>query len=283
MGDSDSISFAYEIENLNPPKSTSTPEIGEGTVKVNISRTLRTVWGLDHVGLEKVLGSYAKDHLVSKVESSSDSDLEEIQLSTYNAPNNPPFDPSQLNHIVPSEFEVDVPDLGNVPNTKSIEIASQIIDLRDTINAIYGERYKTRILSLPQERALFELSRRCDSREEFTHRMASLCALAVSIDDNAFDKVEDFDTSGKSVDKMGRFLRAKFSGDLPEKIMMDLQSFNQLRRMYPIHTDRSSGVLKAHQYFGINYPIEDYQLAWNSILESYCTMLQRLLKLIRGA
>lgn len=281
LGDSDSLSFAYEIEPIGVTPPELDLQVSAGIVTINITRTLQSLWNLDRDSLGKALGYYAKEHVSAKAEDYSLTEDEELQLSTYNSPNQPPIDISQLGLIVPAEFEIEIPDLEEEKDMDSIEHAGKIIDLRDGINAIYGEAFENRLLSLPQERALFEMSRTCSTREEFTHRVSSLCELAISIDPNAFTKVTDFMVKGQSIEKLGKFLRAHYPGDLTESVMERISQFNRLRRMYPIHTDRSSGVLAAFEYFGIEYPVQDYQAAWNSLLASYRGMLEMLFSILR--
>ena len=57
--------------------------------------------------------------------------------------------------------------------------------------------------------------------------------------------------------------------------------FNHLRRMYPLHTDRSKGVLAALEFFGIEYPVQNYQAAWGKLLESYRSLLGEILSAVR--
>ncbi|MCJ7633755.1 hypothetical protein MUP77_15375 [Candidatus Bathyarchaeota archaeon] len=279
-GDSDSLDFAYEMQDIQPYPLDAIPPF-KGTVSVNISRTLQSIWNLDQDSLQKVLGVYAKEHLASKVEENSSTGSELLELSTYNAPNEPPFDPATLHFLIPSEFEVEIPEMKDPITKGAAEQASQIIDLRDAVNAVYGERHGKRLLSLAQERALFELSRRCDTREEFSHRVLSLCGLVISIDSGALPTLSGITVDGGSIDKLGQFLRTTYPGSTSDEIMEDFMHFNHLRRMYPTHTDKSSGVLAAFQHFGIEYPLQDYQRAWESLLERYRVLLTRLLHLLR--
>ena len=148
-------------------------------------------------------------------------------------------------------------------------LASQIVVLRDNINALYGEKFGGWLLSLPQERSLLELFRTCGSQEEFGYRVPSLCTLAISFD-------------GKSIDDIGAFLRTKYTAQKVNPIMDGLQKFNQLRRMYPVHTDRADGVMAAHKHFDLAYPTEDYQGAWTKLLSGYLQLLRQILDLLKA-
>jgi hypothetical protein len=56
-----------------------------------------------------------------------------------------------------------------------------------------------------------------------------------------------------------------------------LRNINRLRQCYPVHGDRVEGVLEAHKYFEIDYPITDYSSAWKKLLNGYLKALQQLL------
>ena len=277
-GDSDSLTLSY---NINNPSEISGIGISEGEVTVNISRSLQVHWKLDRADLEKVLGNYAKDHVISKAEDRSLTDTEEIQLTTYNSTDFPLFDVGSIDIIVPSEQKVYIPSIDFEDNLDSISIAGKIVDLRDSINALFGELCDNKLLSLTQERALFDLTKSCTTIEVFSHRVASLCSLVISIDKNAFSKVPGFSSEGGSIDRMGDYLRKFYPGAITESIMENLSKYNHLRRMYPIHSDRAKGVLPAFSYFDINYPIDNYQDAWIKLLNSYKDLLSKLLSLFK--
>ena len=56
---------------------------------------------------------------------------------------------------------------------------------------------------------------------------------------------------------------------------------NRLRQGYPIHTDKANGVIEAHSFFEIDYPINDFKSAWEKLLISYLEVLKELFDLIK--
>ena len=68
---------------------------------------------------------------------------------------------------------------------------------------------------------------------------------------------------------------------LHSQVIETLRNINKLRQSYPVHGDRVEGVLKAHKYFEIEYPITDYSDAWKKVLNSYLNALQQLLKILK--
>ncbi len=71
------------------------------------------------------------------------------------------------------------------------------------------------------------------------------------------------------------------SGVLKPQIIDTLRNINKMRQGYPVHGDRAKGVLEAHRYFAIEYPIADYGAAWKKLLNSYLETLQQLLKALK--
>lgn len=282
-GDSDSMSIEYEIEPV--PFDASEPSSGDtdsGYITIDVSRTLQNLWSLDQSNLENFLVGFAKDYASSKVESSSHLGDEHIQLTSYNAPELPPVDPQTLMFTFPTEFQVTIPEPDVDEAGEHIDLASDIIDIRDNVNAIFGEKFGDRLLAVTQERALFELSRPCKTREDFAFRTSSLAGLAVAIDTSAIDQRIEAPPNSGSIDKLGMFLRSEFPDSDSTEIVETISKLNQVRRMYPIHTDRSRGVIAALEHFGIEYPVEDYQGAMSKMLNKYLDCLNDLLAVLKS-
>lgn len=228
--------------------------------------------------LEAVLVEYAKQHISDQIRDLSLGKDENLELTTYNAPDECPFQPSLKDFYIPTSFDVELhtemPDL----EISEHSLASRIIELRDNVNAIFGEKYNGKLLSLTQERALLELSRSCLSQEEFAYRVISLCELAKSFDPSTLPKTEN---SG-SIDRFGEFLRIEYPDEDISAIMERLTAFNHLRRLYPVHSDRAGGVVKSHEYFGIGYPVVDFNSAWELLRDAYTVLLEDLLDVLKG-
>lgn len=46
--------------------------------------------------------------------------------------------------------------------------------------------------------------------------------------------------------------------------------------MYPVHRDRARGVLESLTVLGIEYPVADFQAAWQRLLQAYLAALEDL-------
>jgi len=283
-GDGREIAFKYSVVDVDLiGSSQEAADTLEGEVVVGISRTLETLWKLEPTSVNKVLLAYAGQLIRDKLLDGTLSKREDIQLSTYNsAPDHPPFDPDtvQMSFDVAYPIQPEVERL--VEASPQQALASEIIGFRDSINALFGEKFGGRLLGLPQERSLSELSRPCNSLEEFAFRVASLAGLATSIETSYIKARVQPGEQKKPLDLMGEFLRDQCSPQDVNPIMDSLKNLNRVRRMYPIHTDRANGVISSFVFFGLQYPIRDYQTAWITLLKAYSEALHSLLNLLKS-
>ncbi len=266
-------------------------------IVIGISGTLNSMWGLSENNLRKVLFEYGKRHVETMISEGTLANQTELQLTTFGAPAQCPFDPDRIDLFFDSPLEYSFSSENPLSNAEPTSIAFQIVDLRDSINAIFGEQFKGRLLTLPQERHLVELFKSCDGNEEFAYRIASLGGLSTSIESKTMkathrksksepkkpnEKVSKRQGELKPLGLLGGFLRDRYSIDKTNEVMDVLQNFNKLRRMYPIHTDSAKGVLEAYRFFEIEYPISDHNYVWQKLLEKYRDCLKILLDLLKS-
>ena len=268
-----------------PTEFVDTPEqelkTQSGSVLVGISYPLLSVWHLEEEDLKKVLFEYAKRHTIEKAEEKALGGDSNLDLTTYNFPQVCPYNPQRIKIGFNHPLIVDVPEENPMSSAEPSALPSQIIDLRDSINAIFGERFKGRLLALPQERHLVELFKQCKDHETFAYRVASMGGLAAAINVKDLKKYTQ-DEHNKPLNILGAFLRANnFPEDRVNPIMDLLQNFNRLRRMYPVHTDRADGVLEAHRALGLDYPVSDHSEAGYLLLKFYRDCLERILSLLK--
>lgn len=293
------LDYSYVPSDLvGQPEEVS--ETRDGTVVVGASRTLATSWRLGREDLEKVLFEYAKRHIRAKAEEGSLGGRSEIQLTTANAARRCPFDPTRVQLEIGTPIHFEMPKRNPVAAAEPASLPSQIIDLRDSINAIFGETFRGRLLALPQERHIVELFKECKDHESFAYRVASIGGLATAIIPDDIDrrvpsrpasrkpkeKEKPTDSSrqaANTLDLLGRFLRTRYPENQVTPIMEALKNFNHLRRMYPVHTDRAGGVLSAHRFFDLDYPVQDHVAAGRRLLEAYRDILAKLLALLKTA
>ncbi len=275
------VHYSYVSSDLvrEPEDETETKS---GTVLVGISRTLSSVWNLGGEALQKVLFEYAKRHVKAKAEEGSLGGHSELQLTTASAPRACPFNPARIKIELNKPLQFEMPISNPVAAAQPTALPSEIVDLRDAINAIFGENFGGHLLTLPQERHIVELFKECKEHEDFAYRVASIGGLAASISSQDLRQyLTQVPNQEKPLNFLGNFLRARYPGDRVNPIMDALKNFNNLRRMYPVHTDRAGGVLSAHRFFNLDYPVRDYRTAWRRLLEVYRDALEKLLALLK--
>lgn len=247
------------------PEETSATTSGQ--MIIGISRTLASVWGLEPAARDKVLLEFARRHIRGKVQDGTLTDREELHLTTGNTPTPCPFDPNRITVAIGQPMEFTMEDKNPVQAAEPSGTAARIIDLRDNVNAIFHERYGEDLLSLPQERALLELFRPCRSQEEFGYRVAALAGLAGAINGSALkQQIREESSDMRPIQALRAYLTQKSTAIPPIDICDPLSYLNRLRQMYPIHTDDAGGVIEAHRFFGLDYPIRDWPRAWK-----YCS------------
>lgn len=156
-------------------------------------------------------------------------------------------------------------------------MASSIIDARDNINAIFNLRNKDKLIVLVEERDLLQLFRDAQTMEEFFYRLCALANAATHMNTKCLRRLTQIeDTKVKSIQLLESYLDK--IGIAGSKIIKTLRNINKLRQSYPVHGDRTKGVLEAHEYFTIEYPIADYSVTWKKLLKRYLEALQKLLK-----
>ena len=248
---------------------------------VGVSGTLEACWKLPKHLLPRVLFEYGRRHLRQKVLDGALSDSEELLLHTGNAETKCPFDPARIDN--PSGATVVIEDTRRqlMENSSFVQLASRIIDARDNINALFHEKHDDKLMTVREERDLLQLFRDASSPEEFFYR---ICALANAVAGLNVLKLRELtgisDTQIKSIKLLEVYLSKTKLDD--RKIIETFQAINNLRQGYPVHGDRSEGVLQAHRYFGLSYPVSDFSGAWKIILLAYLDVLERLLDNLKG-
>lgn len=91
------------------------------TIIVEISQTLVAMWRLGRQELEAQLVEHAKHFIASKLREGTINPQEEVTLSSYNAPNTPPFHVRMDNYYMPTGFTIDEPEQS--PELRQEELA----------------------------------------------------------------------------------------------------------------------------------------------------------------
>jgi hypothetical protein len=249
-------------------------------ITVVVSRTLASYWDFTDDQLHRVMFEYGKGHIVQKVRDGTLGESEELDLHTRNVELPCPFDPGRIENPINAEVKIESTDKKLMEDSTFLQIASAIIDARDNINAIFNVGNKDKLIILTEERDLLQFFRDAESREDFSYRLCALANAATQMNLKCLRRLtQTEDTQVKSIQLLEAYLNK--SGVLNPQIMDTLRNINKMRQGYPVHGDRAKGVLEAHRYFAIEYPIADYSAAWKILLNSYLKALQKLLEALK--
>jgi len=271
--------FEFKVDSslIGKPEEISATLYGKVIVGITIELNLN--WRLKDDELVKVLFEYGKRHVIQKIKDGTLSEREELVLTTSNSPENCPFDPSRITNPSGAAFEIEVGKEKIMENPDFFQLASSIIDNRDNINAIFHQKHKEKLIELTEERDLLQFFRDASSQEEFFFRLSALRNAATNMNIRILRKITGItDTQIRSIGLLENYLQQYENYD--DSIIKTLKNINRFRQGYPIHGDRVEGVLEAHKYFGLDYPVKDFSNAWKTLLLNYLDVLQKLFKLI---
>ena len=259
-------------------------------IKVGCTSTLAACWGPEFDWLRgnnvsnpnfiKVLFEYGKRHVVQKLKDGDLSEREELILNTSNTETTCPFDPSFIEDPFGALIEVELAGHQLMQEATFLQLASSIIDTRDNINAIFHSIHKEKLIVLREERDLLQLLRDAVSQEEFFYRLSALANAATGFNIIILRQITG--NTNPQIKSIG--LLENYLNDLSvpsSAIISTLRSINSMRQGYPVHGDRAKGVLEAHKYFSLNYPVIDFSNAWKTLLLHYLNSLQSLLEIIK--
>ncbi|MDP1676632.1 MAG: hypothetical protein Q8L88_07165 [Bacteroidota bacterium] len=251
------------------------------TIKASITGTLHVMWAYHDAFLDvmKVLYEFSKRHISEKIREGTILQKEELWLSTSSQPQASPFESSKINMKTGDSFEIEILGTPIMENLSYMQLATNIIETRDYINGVAKEKLGGKILSLLSERDLLQLFREAKTEEEFVYRMSALKNIAINMNEELLNNSVQTDKTG-SINLLEAYL--KQSPDYDDTSIKVLRSINRLRQAYPIHTDTADGVQDAHRFFGLAYPIKNYDKSWQTILVSYSDALKRIFEMLNA-
>lgn len=250
-------------------------------IKVFISGTMEAVW-LDrqpNINFIKVCYEYAKRELIQKVKDGIIQDHQELEIMSTNYPNECPFQSDRIVMEVGTfnDFEVSERVMEDV---SLIQLASNIIDLRDFVNAIMKERHGKKLIEYTEERDILQMFRGANNIEDFVYRVSALKLFATNLNEELLRELTgNQNNDDRTITLLESYLQSFDNYDAVA--ITTLRSINRIRQMYPIHGDNIDGVQDAHKYFQIEYPIQNPSDAWKKILNSYRDALSRIFEMIK--
>lgn len=273
----DAIEFIFHYQLMNEDGS----NVEENGIKVMVSGSLSICWGFqiwqdstNYTELEKILLQYGKDRVIEKVKEGTITDYEEMLLTTSHYPTERPFNPENLIETKFAEYEIEVGEKILSEEIKENKLAAAIIERRDIINTVFHSKHGEKLLQLNEERNLLDFFKSAKTEEEFSHRISSLGEVSRYMNIKILRKLtNETDTKLRSVELLEKLLISLGSQDNSTTVI--LRNIGKVRQGYPVHTD-IAGVIQGYKYFGLKYPVEDYESTWTSLLNFYLKSLKQL-------
>lgn len=249
-------------------------------ISVVVTGSLVACWNLTDDQRLRVMYEYAKRHVVEKIREGTLSEFEEIDLHTRNVELPCPFDPDRIENPINAIVPVEIAKKKFMEDSSFLVLASSIIDARDNINAIFNLLNKDKLIVLVEERDLLQFFRDVETKEEFSYRLCALANAATNMNIQCLRQITEIEDKGvKSIQLLESYLDK--IGISNKDSIKTFRKINKLRQSYPVHGDRTKGVLDAHKYFEIEYPIIDFSASWKKLLEKYLEALHQLLKSLK--
>lgn len=247
-------------------------------IEITLSRTLQTIWGLDDDQINFVVGSIAFANVLELAKKDELHLLKPIVLNTFTSGKEPPTDLYPITAGSIFSFAKISKKESQIDRIKQSFLYENISEIRDHINTYTKYFLGKRIFLIYQERALFDIYESTNSDKEFIHRLSSLTGLILAIDKKTIKNKLEKDSDDKTgvITLLEELLTIYSDKNTAKEICIVLKNINELRKGYPIHGDNIESIIPAHDYFNLTYPIDNYDLAWESILIKYFRAMNRI-------
>ncbi len=252
--------------------------------RIHISRIALINWGFRDIAFNRdiirIAFPFAVEFAYEKVNDGTLKDYEEFMVAVSEGYDTYSYDLDKI--VKPEEidgyeikFESQVTTIDQKIETN--KVADSIITSRDSINALIHEKHKNILLKLTQERSILHLFRSVNNEEEFKYAISTLANLTTDMNVDLLREItgENKKCELKSIGLLEKLLES--IDDESNIIIEPLKNINRIRQGFPTHTDLA-GVIKSLKYFNINYPVENYNEAWNILIENYKKLLTKLLE-----
>lgn len=259
----------------------------QNSIVAIISDVLGINWGfrlwsqnpeVDYKDLAKILLQFAKEKIVEKVNEGTLNEHEEILLLTTTHPDRCPYNPINLVDVVEAEYWIETGHKTIDEEIKENKLAASIIEIRDSINAIFYNKHKSRLLLLTNERNLLDFFKTARTEEDFSHRISSLGEISRAFNVDILRKITQInDTEVKSLKLLESFFIQ--NGKDASRAIEIPRHIGRIRQGYPIHSD-NTGITQSLSFFKLPYPIIDHEQAWVLLLNQYLIFLQTIYNLL---
>lgn len=158
---------------------------------------------------------------------------------------------------------------------RHINIFPDIIQARRHINVVFEQKFNTALFK-GDEVAMNDIQKPCMNEEDFNNRIQALSILIDKMEIGELKKCTNSSLRG-SINILEGFLKKEFPG-FDKNLISNFRNIITLRsKRHPIHSD-DPRLIDALEYFGFNYPPDDWEKLWKTVLNKYLECLKLLLE-----
>lgn len=250
------------------------------SIEIKITKDLISQWNLHpNKDLEKILFEFGKRYIIEKIKDETIQNKERLDLNIFDQDKKCPYNPDKIENFNNYSETIYIPEKSLNNNINYNQLAIKITKKRDYINSIFFNKYNEKLFLLKSERDTSQLNQSSYSENEFTCRICSLSNMVTNLNGRKLKEILNSSIQeNKTLDLLEEYLISlvKNSG----KIIKTFRNINKIRQAFPIHGDENSGLIDAYAYFGIKYPIENYNEVWKILLKYYLTSLENILNIL---
>jgi len=176
-------------------------------------------------------------------------------------------------------YEIPQPAIG-IP----IDLPDRVADEIDFLNLLFDKKYSCQFIDISQARSIRDIGNECKTEEEFVHKVQVVGHLINDIKIRDVPSVKKQSAKGKnkllSIAALKVFLSDNYQG-ASAVVVTNLEHIRTIRDDYPTHTKTRRDVTVSLDALQINFPIQNWQDAWQKVLYAFWESLNKLRLLIQ--
>jgi len=161
------------------------------------------------------------------------------------------------------------------------KLIKKIADDLDQINILFNKRYGSTegLFNYWEYKFWFEINKPCLTKDDFKNHIEYLSNLVNGIGKAQIEKIigkikDEHDQNPRSISYLEKLLQDKFSDKDSENIISCFRGILKIRANL-VHKE-GRDIVKALNRFKLDYPIKDYQFAFNIIINTFANQISEL-------
>jgi len=151
----------------------------------------------------------------------------------------------------------------------------------DEINIFFNKRYgsKKSLFTYLEYKFWFEVNKPCVTKNDFNNSIGYLSNLINGIKKDQIKRIigikkDKYNQEHRSIIYLEKLLKEKFPDKDSESIIICFQRILRIRAN--LFHKQTSDIIEALKGFNLDYPIEDYQFAFNVIIDNFANQINKL-------